>query len=48
VIVLDIAHLPDVREGEEVDIIFAEPYPLQSSSSTPVTLRDDAGRGKGK
>jgi alanine racemase len=43
VIVLDITHLPDVREGEEVNIIFPEPYPLQSSSSTPVTLRDGAG-----
>jgi alanine racemase len=43
VIVLDISHLPDVREGEEVDIIFPEPYPLQSSGWTPVTLRDGAG-----
>ena len=48
VIVLDISHLPDVREGEEVNIIFPEPDPLTSSSSTPVTLRDGAGHGKGK
>jgi len=60
VIVLDISHLPDVREGEEVTIILPEPdflaqslrgehfSPLDSSSSTPVTLRDGAGHGKGK
>jgi alanine racemase len=49
VIVLDISHLPDVREGEEVTIILPEPNsPLDSSSSTPVTLRDGAGTGKGK
>jgi alanine racemase len=43
VIVLDISHVPDVREGEEVDITFPEPDPLQSSGWTPVTLRDGAG-----
>jgi len=48
VVVLDMSHLPDVREGEEVDIIFPEPKPFISSSSTPVTLRDGAGHGKGK
>ena len=49
VIVLDISHLLDVREGEEVTIILPEPNsPLDSSSSTPVTLRDGAGTGKGK
>jgi alanine racemase len=49
VIVLDMSHLPDVREGEEVDIVFPKPDdPLISSSSTPVTLRDGAGQGKGK
>jgi hypothetical protein len=48
VIVLDISHLPDVREGEEVTIILPKPNsPLDSSSSTPVTLRDGAGLGKG-
>src|SRR5438128_6231434 len=49
VIVLDLSHLLDVREGEEVTIILPEPNsPLDSSSSTPVTLRDGAGPGKGK
>jgi hypothetical protein len=49
VIVLDLSHLPDVREGEDVAIIFPGPnYPLDSSyTSTPVTLRDGAGPGKG-
>ena len=48
VIVLDLSHLPDVREGEEVTIILPGPNsPLDSSSSTPVTLRDGAGPGKG-
>lgn len=47
VIVLDISHLPDVREGEEVDIILPEPNsPLDSSSTTPVTLWDGAGAGR--
>jgi alanine racemase len=40
VVVLDISQLPDVREGEEINIIFPEAKPLISSSSTPVTLRD--------
>jgi len=50
VIVLDLSHLPDVREGEEVTIILPEPNsPLDTSwSLAPVTLRDDAGPGKGK
>src|SRR5436190_4663083 len=49
VIVLDMSHLPDVQEGEEVTLILPEPNsPLDSSSSTPVTLRDGAGPGKGK
>ena len=43
VITLDLSRWPDIREGEEVNIIFPEPYPLQPSSSTPVTLRDGAG-----
>jgi alanine racemase len=48
VIVLDLSSLPDVREGEEVDIILPEENsPLDSSSSTPVTLRDGAGPGRG-
>jgi alanine racemase len=46
VIVLDLSHLPDVREGEEVNIILPEPdSPLDSPTSTPVTLRDGAGPG---
>lgn len=49
VIVLDLSPFPDVREGEEVDIIRSETNsPLDSSSSTPVTLRDGAAPGKGK
>ena len=50
VIVLDISHLPDVREGEEVAIILPEPNsPLDTSwSLAPVTLRDGASPGKGK
>jgi alanine racemase len=48
VIVLDISHLPDVREGEEINIIFPEPKPIISSSSTPVTLRDGPRHGKSK
>ena len=49
VIVLDLSHLPDVREGEEVTLILPGPNsPLDSYSSTPVTLRDGAGPGKGK
>jgi alanine racemase len=48
VVVLDLSQLPDVREGEEVNITFPEPKPLISSSSTPVTLQDGAGHGKGK
>jgi alanine racemase len=48
VVVLDISHLSDVREGEEVNIIFPEPDPLISSSSTPVTLRDGPGHSKEK
>jgi alanine racemase len=48
VIVLDLSHLPEVREGEEVTIIFPKPdSPLDSSSTTPVTLQDGAGSGKG-
>ena len=40
VIVLDLSPLPDVREGEEVDIIFPEPdSPLLTWSQIPVTLR---------
>jgi alanine racemase len=59
VIVLDISHLPDVQEGEEVTIVLPDEEvlrrppvpnsPLDSSwSSAPVTLRGDAGPGKGK
>ena len=59
VIVLDISHLHDVREGEEVTLVLPdEPVirrppqpnsPLDSSwSSAPVTLREDPGAGKGK
>jgi alanine racemase len=49
VITLDISHLPDVREGDEVTIILPEPNsPLDSTRTTPVSLRDDAGPGKGK
>jgi alanine racemase len=49
VIVLDLSRLPDVREGEEVDIILPEDNsPLDSSSSTPVTLRDGGGAGRSK
>jgi hypothetical protein len=46
VVVLDLSHLPDVREGEEVSIIIPEPDPFTSSNYTPVTLRDAAGPGK--
>jgi hypothetical protein len=43
VIVLDLSHLPDVREGEEVDIILPDPNsPLDSPTSVPVTLRNGA------
>jgi hypothetical protein len=49
VTVLDLSRLPDVREGEEVTIILPEPNsPLDSTRTTPVTLRDGAGPGKGK
>jgi alanine racemase len=50
VIVLDLSHLPDVREGEEVTMILPEPNsPLDSSSSAaPVTLRDGARPGTGR
>src|SRR6266446_3688808 len=50
VIVLDISHLPDVREGEEVTIILPQANsPLDTSwSLAPVTLRDGASPGKGK
>jgi alanine racemase len=59
VIILDISHLPDVREGEEVtmilpsEVVLGRPpqpnSPLDSSwSSAPVTLRDGAVPGKGK
>jgi alanine racemase len=59
VIILDISHLPDVREGEEVTMILPDEVvlgrppqansPLDSSwSSPPVTLRDGAVPGKGK
>jgi alanine racemase len=59
VIILDISHLPDVREGEEVTMILPDEAvtgrppvpnsPLDSSwASGPVTLRDGADFGKGK
>jgi alanine racemase len=48
VVVLDLSHLPDVREGEEVNITIPDPDPFTSSNYTPVTLRDGAGDGKGK
>jgi hypothetical protein len=50
VIVLDLSHLPDVREGEEVTIMLPGPdSPFDSSwSLAPVTLRDGASPGKGK
>jgi alanine racemase len=45
VIVLDLSHLPDVREGEEVDIILPDPNsPLDAPASVPVTLRNGADR----
>jgi len=48
VIVLDLSHLPDVREGEEVDMMLPKPdSPLLTYSSTPVTLREGAGPGRG-
>ena len=44
VIVLDLSHLPDVREGEEVDMILPGPNsPLLTWSPIPVTLRESAG-----
>jgi len=43
VIVLDLSRLPDVREGEEVEIILPDPNsPLDSPPSVPVTLWNDA------
>ena len=43
VIVLDLSHLPDVREGEEVDIILPDPNsPLDAPTWVPVTLRNGA------
>jgi alanine racemase len=49
VIVLDLSGLPDVREGEEVNMILPGPNsPLLTYSPTPVTLREGAGPGKGK
>jgi alanine racemase len=58
VIILDISHLPDVREGEEVTIILPDEVvtgrpvsnsPLDSSwASQPITLRDGAGPEQGK
>jgi alanine racemase len=59
VIILDISHLPDVREGEEVTMVLPDEVvtgrppvpnsPLDSSwSEAPVTLRDGAGPGKDK
>jgi alanine racemase len=49
VIVLDLSGLPDIREGEEVNMILPEPNsPLHTYSPAPVTLRDGAGPGKGK
>jgi alanine racemase len=57
-IILDISHLPDVREGEEVTMVLPDRVdrlppvpnsPLDSSwSEAPVTLRDGSGPGKGK
>jgi alanine racemase len=42
-IVLDLSHVPDVREGEEVDIILPDPdSPLDSPASVPVTVRNGA------
>jgi hypothetical protein len=57
VIILDISHLADVREGEEVTLVLPDEVvtgrppvpnsPLDSSwSEAPVTLRDGAGPGK--
>ena len=47
VIVLDLSHFPDVREGEEVDMIFPEPHsPLLTWSPATVTLREGAGPGR--
>ena len=49
VIVLDLSHLPDVREGEEVTIILPQPNsPLDQSRTVPVTFRGGAGRGTGE
>jgi len=49
VIVLDLSRLPDVREGEEVNMILPEPNsPLHTYSPAPVTLQEGAGPGKGK
>lgn len=45
VIVLDLSQLPEVREGEELSIVLPERNsPLESSPSTPVTLRDGKPR----
>jgi len=54
VIILDLSHVPDVREGEEVTMILPDrppvPHSLLDSSwaSQPLTLRDGAGPGHGK
>jgi alanine racemase len=46
VVVLDLTHLTDVQEGEEVDIILPDPNsPLDSPPSVPVTLRNGAING---
>jgi alanine racemase len=47
VIVLDLSQFPDVREGEEVDMIFPEPHsPLLTWGPATVTLREGAGPGR--
>ena len=46
VVVLDLSRLPDVQEGEEVEIILPDPNsPLDSPPSVPVTLREGAING---
>jgi len=46
VVVLDLSRLPDVQEGEEVEIILPDPNsPLDSPLSVPVTLREGAING---
>ena len=46
VVVLDLSRLPDVQEGEEVEIILPDlNSPLDTPLSVPVTLREGAING---